>query len=183
MRYRLHSITDYIKGAGLFMSASVLMLIMNLLANPVIALNMSPYDYAITGYYTSFNGLISPLILFYLIGYYVKEYFKVSPDHREILYAETFKGLIYISGLIAVICFFVLLVYLCTIKKTSRLPILPYLALSVFTIPLSGLLSLKLSRFRIEKQFKKGFIYSVTTGVFILAVSYTHLTLPTIYSV
>ena len=88
MRYRLHSITDYIKGAGLFMSASVLMLIMNLLANPVIALNMSPYDYAITGYYTSFNGLISPLILFYLIGYYVKEYFKVSPNQREILYAD-----------------------------------------------------------------------------------------------
>ena len=171
MRYRLHSITDYIKGAGLFMSASVLMLILNLLANPVIALNMSPYDYAITGYYTSFNGLISPLILFYLIGYYVKEYFKVSPDHREILYAETFKGLIYISGLIAVICFFVLLVYLCTIKKANRLPILPYLALSVFTIPLSGLLSLKLSRFRIEKQFKMGFIYSVTTGVFILVVT------------
>lgn len=153
------------------MSASMVMLILNLLANPVIASNMSPYDYAITGYYTSFNGLISPLILFYLIGYYVKEYFKVTPDQREILYAETFKGLIYISGMLAVICFFVLLVYLCTIKKSNRLPILPYLALSVFTIPLSGLFSLKLARFRIEKQFKKGFIYSTTAGVFVLVVT------------
>lgn len=147
------------------------MLILNLLANPIIALNMSPYDYAITGYYTSFNGLISPLILFYLIGYYVKEYFKVPTDQREILYAETFKGLIYISGAIAVICFLVLLVYICKIKQTDRLPVLPYLALSVLTIPMSGLLSLKLSRFRIEKQFKKGFIYSVSSGVFVLIMT------------
>lgn len=171
MRYKMSIIKSYATGTGLFMGASAVMLVLNLLANPMIAINMSPRDYAITGYYTSFNGLISPLIMFYLIGYYVKEYYKTPADRREQLYAEAFKGLIYISGGISIICFIGLLIYLFLIKGAGELPVFPYLALSVFSIPLSGLYALKLARMRIEKQFKHGFVYSVTTGIISLALT------------
>lgn len=171
MRGRIEVIKSYAKGTGLFMGASVIMLVLNLLANPLIAVNMSPGDYAITGYYTSFNGLISPLILFYLVGYYVKEYYKVDETRRGRLYAEAFKGLIYISGAISLVCFCLLLIYLYRIKTDHELPVFPYLIFSVFSIPLSGLYALRLSRMRIEKQFRKGFRYSVMTGIFGLGLT------------
>jgi len=86
---------DYSKNIGIYFSASLIPMILSLAINPLIAMNMDPKDYAITGFYNSFNTLISPLIVFYMIQYYTKSFYEVNKEERLKLKATIFKGLIY----------------------------------------------------------------------------------------
>lgn len=130
---------------------------------------MSPRDYAITGYFTSFGSLISPLISFYLVGYYLKEYFRLPVDQRRYLYAAIAKSLVAFSALMSVICFILLYFYIRFFNRDLQFPVMPYLALMVFAIPTSGLLSLKLAQYRIERDTRRFFILSVGNGIFLIA--------------
>ena len=80
----------YIKIITQYFGASFIPMLLNLASNPLIAMNMSPEDYAITGYYTSFSTLLAPLVAFYMLHYYTKRYFEVdgcllytSPSPRD----------------------------------------------------------------------------------------------------
>ena len=66
----LQSIKGYIAQLSQYFSASLIPMLLNLLINPLVALNMDPEDFAITGYFTSFTTLIGPIIAFYMIHYY-----------------------------------------------------------------------------------------------------------------
>ena len=94
----------YIKMLTTYMGASLIPMLLNLLVNPLIALNMSPEDYAVTGYFTSFNALINPIITFYLLHYYVKSYFNLDEEGRLKLRATIFKALIFFSFGVAALC-------------------------------------------------------------------------------
>lgn len=157
-------ILRYSRSLTTYFGASVIPLMLNLLVNPLIAMNMTPRDYAISGYYSSFTSLISPLISFYLVGYYLKEYFRLDEENRKDLYMTVAKALITLSGLIAVLCFLGLALYLEVFKRDLEFPVMPYLGLMVFSIPLTGLLSLKLAKCRIERDTKGFFRYSVLSG-------------------
>lgn len=140
-------------------------MVLGLLVNPWIALNMSPDDYAIFGYYTSFSTLLQPLIAFYLIQFYIKEYFKKSEYERETLITIIVKGLILFSSIMSIICFLGILVYLKLFNSDSSLPISPYLALAVFAIPFTGLLNLELAKLRMERNSKVFFLVSTFNGL------------------
>ena len=79
-----NKIFNRIKNIGLYFSASFIPMLLNLAINPFVAMHMSPTDYAITGYYTSFSTLIAPMITFYMLHYYTKRFFEVSELEREI---------------------------------------------------------------------------------------------------
>jgi O-antigen/teichoic acid export membrane protein len=155
-----------VRGIITYFGASAIPLVINLAVNPLIAMNMSPRDYAISGYYCSFSSLIGPLISFYLIGYYLKDYFKLDTEGREELYKEIANALIFLSALISVLCFIGLFIYLTAIKRDLEFPVMPYLALMVFSIPMSGLFSLKLAKLRIERKTKSFFMCSTITSCF-----------------
>ncbi len=156
---------QYTRNFMVYMGASLIPMLISIIINPLIALNMSPEDYAVSGYYLSFNSLISPLIGFYFIGYYTKEYFKVNETERDELYALVFKGLIYISLILAVVCFGGLYAYMHLFGIEKNIPVMPYLALSVFTLPLGGIYSLKLARGRIERKADVVFGYTVISSL------------------
>lgn len=149
--------TPYIKNLSTYFGASLISMLLSLATNPWIAKNMSPEDYAITGYYTSFSSLIGPIIVFYLIHYYIKEYFKCDEERREYLVSIIARALIWFSGLVSLFCFGCLIIYLKFIKGGDSMPISPYLALSVFALPLTGLLNLKLAQCRMAKKAKAFF--------------------------
>ena len=155
----------YAKNLSTYFGASLIPMVLNLIANPWIAKNMSPVDYAISGYYTSFSTLISPIITFYMVHYYIKEYFRIEVEQREKLYATIAKATIWFSGVIALICFIALLIYFKYFNSTLEFPISPYLALMVFALPLTGLLNLQLARYRMEKQATGYFRLSVCNGI------------------
>lgn len=152
---------NYAKNLTTYFGASLIPMMLNLLANPWIAKNMSPEDYAISGYYTSFSSLISPIIIFYMVHYYIKEYFRRDERERELLFATIAKALIWFSGLVSIICFVALFVYLKYFDGNLSFPILPYLALMVFALPLTGLYSLQQAQYRMEKNASSYFKLSL----------------------
>ena len=89
--------SGYVKSLSLYFGASAIPMVINLLINPLVALNMSHEDYAIAGYFTSFNTLLQPIIFFYMIHYYQKRYFELDVSGRFHLKALIFKSLIVFS--------------------------------------------------------------------------------------
>lgn len=155
----------YFGDIGIYLSASLIPMILNLAMNPLVALNMTPRDYAITGYYNSFNTLISPLIVFYMLHYYVKRFYEIDAEERLKLKATIFKGLIFFSGFLSIISFFFILGYVLLFNGNSELPIYPYLLLSVFSLPLTGIYTLMLTDYKMNKDSKSYFRLSVSNGV------------------
>ena len=163
--------SQYIKSLLSYFSASMIPMILNLLVNPWIALNMSPTDYSITGYYGSFNALLSPLITFYFLQYYIRMYYKMEIDDRKRLKSQVFQSLIMFSLLVSVLCFVCLWIYLTELKSEMSLPAFPYLALSVFAIPLTGIYNLELSEFKMKRDSKSYFCFSTGNGVLLIFVT------------
>lgn len=150
---------------GTYLGASIIPMVFGLLSNPWIAKNMSPEDYAISGYYTSYSSLISPIITFYLIHFYIKEYFRLDDEQRKRLYSTIAKALIWFSGLVSIVCFACILLFLKYLDTDFEFPISPYLALMVFSLPLTGLLNLRLAKLRLQRKASSYFYLSVSNGI------------------
>lgn len=148
-----------------YLGASIIPMILNLATNPLIAMNMTPTDYAVSGYYLSYTSLIGPIISFYLVHYFIKEYYKRDTDGRIRLFAIISKALIYFSGLVSFICFLGIFVYLKYFNPTFSYPILPYLAMMVFSLPFTGLLTLQQAQYRMERNAKSYFFLSLKNSL------------------
>lgn len=164
----IKKLASYARNITAYFGASLIPMALQLATNPWIAKNMSPTDYAISGYYTSFSSLIAPIIGFYFIQFYIKEYFRSDEHQRKELYAAVGKALIWFSAIVSGLCFVGILFYLKAFNQSSDLPISPYLALMVFSTPLTGLLSLRLAKYRMERATKVYFWLSVTNGVLLV---------------
>lgn len=153
---------------GLYFSASLIPMLLNLAINPFIAMNMEPYDYAITGFYTSFNTLISPLIIFYMLHYYTKRYFEVNENERFALKTTMIKSLMYFSGILSVLSFIGLAIYYFIADIDESFPFLPYAFLTVFSIPLTGIYTLTLTEYRMSKRSLDFFRLSTFSGILLV---------------
>lgn len=161
----------YIKNVILYFGASLIPMLLNLVSNPLVAINMSPEDYAITGYYTSFSTLLSPLIVFYMLHYYTKRYFEVTSKEREYLRALLLKSLIYFSGLISGFCVVGLWMYVHFFNVESSMPFAPYALLTVFTLPITGVYQMMLIDYRMGRDSSKYFKVSNYAGVMLVALT------------
>ncbi len=155
----------HFKNLGIYFGATLIPMLLNLFVNPWIAKNMAPDQYAITGYYTSFTSLISPIIQFYLIHYFLQQYFRLDEEGRLRLFAMLAKALIVFSGTVSVICFGGIWIYVKYFTKDFSLPISPYLFLAVFAVPFTGLLNLQLAQYKISRKAKSFFVLSMANGV------------------
>lgn len=167
----VQKLLNYIKHIAAYFSASLIPMLLMLVANPLIALNMSPEDYAITGYYSSFNNLISPLIIFYMLHYYNKRYFELDIEGRLQLKALLFKAVTAFSFVVSIACFIALYAYIKVFNGTIQFAILPYLSFTVFAIPFTGLLNLELADFRMSRDSKSYFKLSVFNGVLLVLLN------------
>lgn len=114
-------------------------------------MNMSPEDYAVVGYYSSFSTLLSPLIMFYMLHYYTKCYFEVDDEGRKRLRAMLVQSLIWFSGLITLCCLIGLFGYISIFNKDSSIPFYPYALLSIGALPVTGLYGLMLTDLRMSR--------------------------------
>lgn len=158
-------VVRYMRGISLYFGASALPLALNLIINPFIAMNMSPRDYAITGYFTSFNSLLTPLIQFYLIGYYLKQYYRIDRVERIKLYALIFKKLIYLSATITIIVTAMLYVYMTSINPVEAFSVTPFLFIAIAALPLAGIYNLSLADLRIRRKSSSYFRLSIGHGI------------------
>ena len=150
---------------GIYFLASFIPMLLSLLINPLISLNMEPIDFAIVGFYGSFGSLLSPLISFYAFSYYTKRYFEVDKSELLKLKAAIMQSLVYFSFLLSILSFLSLYLYMHIFNKESSTPFLPYAFLSVFTLPLTGLLTIKLVDYKMQKKSKSFFKLSLSNGL------------------
>lgn len=162
--------TNRITSVSQYLLASLVPLVLNLASNPFVAMNMSPEDYAIVGYYKSFNTLILPLILFYVLHYYTKRYYELNEENRLKLKASVFKFLIVASFMISLLCFIGVCVYTIFFNKDSQIPLLPYAAINVFSLPLTGIYSMTLIDYRMSRRSKNFLGLSVSYSVISIAL-------------
>lgn len=168
MQFNTKPIISYIKTIFTYFGASLIPMILSIATNPLIALNMSPYDYAVVGYFTSFQTLISPIIVFYMIHYYSKRFFETNDRQRLQLKAIIFKSLIFFSFLVSIICLILILCYIKLFNANLSFPIFPYLAMMVFSIPLTGIYNLELTDSKMGRNSKHFFNTSVTVGIILV---------------
>lgn len=156
---------EYARSVGTYFAASLLPMLLMVLVNPLIALNMSPEDYAVTGYYNSFTALFSPVITFYLINYYNKRYYEVTPERRLKIRAMLFKSLIFFSAAVSVLCILLLAGYEEFFRKGNGFPFFPYAFLMVFAIPLTGIYKLEQAECRMGRDSGRYFRMTAVSGV------------------
>lgn len=158
-----------------YFAASLIPLILNLATNPLVASNMSAEDYAIVGYFKSYNTLILPLVLFYVLHYYTKRFYELDDKRRIELKAYIFKFLIYASAIIALISIGGIYVYTFFLNSNSQIPLFPYVWIAILALPLTGLYSLTLVDYKMARMSKSylwiSVMYSiVTVGLLLLFV-------------
>ena len=154
-----------INSISLYFGASIIPMLINLAINPLIAMNMQPRDYAIVGFYTSFNTLISPLIVFYMLHYYTKKFFEVCEEERMKLKSTLIKMLIYFSGFLSVLCFIAIGIYYYFADINESFPFLPYALLTVFALPLTGIYTLTTVDYRMQRKSLAFFKLSLINGL------------------
>ena len=159
----LSTYKKYTKTIGQYFGASLIPMLVSLAINPLVAMNMSPEDYAVVGYYSSFSTLVSPLIMFYMLHYYTKCYFEVDDEGRMRLRAMLVKSLIWFSGVITLCCLVGLFGYISIFNKDSSIPFYPYALLSIGALPFTGLYSLMLTDFRMSRSSGRYLKISLTT--------------------
>ncbi|MGN1046426.1 MAG: lipopolysaccharide biosynthesis protein [Candidatus Cryptobacteroides sp.] len=161
----------YAKSVGTYFGATLIPMVLMALVNPLIAMNMSPEDYAVSGYYSSFAALFSPVIVFYLINYYNKRYYETSLEERLRLRALLFKALIFFSGAVSLLCLAALAAFIFFLRPDFEFPFFPYAALMVFAIPLTGIYKLEQAEFRMSRDASGYFRLTVTAGVVLVVAN------------
>ena len=159
------------KNLGIYMSASLIPMVLSLITNPWIAKNLPPVDYAIIGYYQGFNTLLTPFINFYLLHYYTKRFFETTDSERELLRATIFKSLIYFSLILSTIAIGGLYIYTAYFNKDSQISFFPYAIISVMSLPVVGIYSLSLTDFRMQRRSWDFFKLSVSNGILVTFVT------------
>lgn len=155
----------YSKNIGTYFGASLIPMILSLLANPLIAMNMAPEDFAIVGYFTSFSTLLTPVVNFYFLHYYTKKYYEYNENERIELKAALFKLLVVYSFIATIFCLIGVWGYIKIFNKGIQFDLLPYLPLAILSMPLTGIYNLELTDYKMEKNSKSYFRLSVASGV------------------
>ena len=70
----------YVKNAGVYLLASLIPSVLAVLINPLMAMNLSPEDYAVSTYYASFGLLYTPVLGFFITDYYLRKYYILPKD-------------------------------------------------------------------------------------------------------
>ena len=159
------NIYKYSKSISLYFLASLIPMVLNLAVNPLIAMNMAPRDYAIVGYFSSFSSLITPLITFYMVQYYIRNYFTVDGEERKNLRAVVLKALLTFSFALALLCYVGIEIYIRVLNPDLDFPVFPYLLFTIASIPLSGTYILQTADYKMERNVSSFFRVTVTFGI------------------
>ena len=142
---------SYMKNAGLYFASSMIVAIIGLLLNPTMAQNLSPEDYAVLGYYASFNLLLMPLLHGCIL----------SMNVIGVISCLLFTGIFYI--------------FHCT--SGNSFPFFPYAVLTFVQLYISNNVNFYLAKLRITREAKRYAWFSIlqcviTNALVLLLVVY-----------
>lgn len=149
-----------------YLLASVIPALLQVVINPFLARNLSPDDYAVIGYISSFASLATPMVTMMLMRYYFVNYFKVDSQRRLQIKRSIIHALIFVSFIMSVLVVLAITYYHIRFNSASTIPLYPYLLLSVSAIWLGSLYVFQLAEYRIQRMSRAYFTFSVSQGVF-----------------
>lgn len=163
---------ENISSIGLYILASIIPFVINLSINPILSLSLNPYDFSIIGFYSSFSNFLSPLISFYAYGYYAKRFYEVKDDFsRNILKSTIFRCLIYFSTVLSIVSILAVFVYVTFFNEKSDIPFFPHALISIFSIPFTGIYTLKLVDLKMNRNVKTYFKFCVVYGLLMATIT------------
>ena len=149
-----------------YLLASVIPALLLVVINPFLAKNLSPDDYAVIGYISSFASLATPVVSMMLMRYYFVNYFKVDAQRRLQIKRSIIHALILVSFIMSVLVVLAITYYHIRFNSSSTIPLYPYLLLSVSAIWLGSLYVFQLAEYRIRRMSRAYFRFSISQGVF-----------------
>lgn len=158
----------YIQRLGAFLQyfgSTLFVAVIQVCINPMLAKNLSPEDYAIIGYFSSFNLLLTPFITFFLTNFFIQRFFLVSEEERAKIKATVVKLLVYFSFILSLVSLAGIYIYHVLINKSSDIPFSPYAFLSIFSIFLTGIYSLRLAEYRLYRKARQFAFFTIFTGI------------------
>lgn len=161
--------TSRIKNLSLYLSASVISGVIGIVFNPFLAVNLSSLDYSIIGYFTSFNSLFTPILNFSLISYYVRRYFKIESDKRQLTIDTIISTLLLwgaISSGLIIVSFFVY----CSLAKVE-LPFTPFALMSVAQLFFNNFLLLYQVNCRMKSEANRYFKITMSASLLTVLLS------------
>lgn len=120
---------------SIFIWAAIIPSLINILLNPFLANALSAKDFAIIGYYTSFNLVVLPFVTFSFINYYSKIYFDRTPAERTLIRDTLLSTSLIVGPVLTVLAILAFMLF--ANFSAVSLPLFPYLVLS-FAVNLFG---------------------------------------------
>lgn len=158
----------YIVNTGMYLMASLVSSIVGILVNPLLALNLSPTDYATISYYTSLATFVTPIVGFFLVDYFIREYYKVNSEERDIIKGTIFKLLVILQLIVSIICLLGISIY---VKAShSAFDLLPFALFSVGSLYLLLPYQLKLAEYKIAGDGKAYAKYAIIWSLINIAL-------------
>jgi O-antigen/teichoic acid export membrane protein len=160
----------YFKSSFLYLFSSIFTAVIGIAVNPFLAKNLSPEDYAILGYFSSFSLMILPILNFSLISYYLRNYYRI-PDERKQIVSDTILIALLVYGFVALILACIVFYYYCQWSKIS-FSYFPFALLTFVPIYLGNFTTLYLAKCRLKREVGKYSVITVANAIFgtILAV-------------
>lgn len=153
----------YFETAGIYLFASLISSFLGVLVNPLLAMNLTPEDYAVSTYYTSFGFLYAPVMGFFITDFFLRKYYHLSKEDLFVLKGNIIKLLLGFSGFVSILCLIGLFAY---VKGTNvSFDFAPYAILAVLQTYFTLLYSFQLAEFKIARRAKEYFRLSVVFGV------------------
>ena len=153
----------YIKNSSVYLLATIISSIIGVAINPLLALNLSPEDYAIVGYYTGYSTLFTPLIGFFMVYYYLRHRYTLSSDDLHVLKSTIIRLFLYFSGIVSLLCLIGLYIYV--LLSNVGIPFFPYALLTILQAYTGLLFAFKTAEYKIDGNSKAFFRYSVINAI------------------
>jgi len=163
-KYKVH-----LTSGGLYLSSSLFTAIVSIAINPFLAKNLSPNDYAILGYFGSFSLIVLPLLNFSLIAYYLRNYYRI-PDDRKQIVSDTILIALLVYGFVALIAVSFIFYLYFRIFNVS-FPFYPYALLTFVPIYLNNVFILFQVQCRLKREAGRYSVVTIFNALVIAAVS------------
>lgn len=153
----------YFKSGFLYLFSTFFIAVIGIISNPFLAKNLSSEDYAILGYFGSFALFILPILNFSLITYYLRNYYKIAEERRQIV-SDTILITLLVFGFLALIIVY-LGFYLYYRINDVNLPFYPFALLTFLPIYLNNFVTLLLANYRLKREAGKYSRFTIINGL------------------
>ena len=174
----LQRYSAHFRSTALYLGSSLFAAVTGIIINPFLAKNLSPQDYAIIGYFSSFTQVLLPLLNFSLIAYYLRHYYKLPMERRQVV-ADTVLLTLVVYGFLALLGGTLAFYWYWRAAKVS-FPFYPYALLTFAPVYFNNALILFQVNCRLRREAARYATVTIASGILgsllslLLVVFYKH---------